>query len=226
MVFNVKNRWQAFGIHLFISILIFLVLLSIIIFVWYPGIFIQVGGYQGIQIVAGVDLILGPLLTLTVFNLKKKSLKMDLSIIALIQLAALSAGVWLVYNERPVFQLLSHDGIHIITAADIKIADIYDIDYDKFDTDFPKLAYMDLPQDKGAIQVMNMATGMTENLPLQLRLDLYRNINSNDAFQWLLEGGERNQKDSCTWLPILTTHISGEACFSTTAGIVAISKTP
>lgn len=184
------------------------------------------GGYQGIKIVAGVDLILGPLLTLMVFNPSKKSLKMDLSIIGLIQLTALSAGTWLVYNERPVFQLLSYDGIHVITAAEIKTAKIYDIDYDKFDSDYPKIAYMDLPQDNGAIQAMAIATGMTENLPLQLRLDLYRNISSDSdtAIQWLLEGRERNQKNQCVSLPLMTKHTSGEACFSTTTGILTIYK--
>ena len=71
------NRWQAFSIHLCISSVIFVTLLFIIVAFWYPGVFIYLGGWLGIKIVAAVDMVLGPLLTLIIFNPAKKKLKID-----------------------------------------------------------------------------------------------------------------------------------------------------
>lgn len=98
------NRYQAFAAHFGISLVIFLVLVLLVFTVWYPGLLMQADNSweQALMMIAGVDLVLGPLLTLIVFNPKKKSLKMDLSIIALCQLAALVAGLYTVNSSRPV----------------------------------------------------------------------------------------------------------------------------
>lgn len=74
----VKNRFQAFGIHLLISFILFLFLAAIIKFFWYPGLLFETeGGWEGIKLIAGVDLVIGPLLTLIVYNIKKPELKQD-----------------------------------------------------------------------------------------------------------------------------------------------------
>lgn len=97
------NRYQAFAIHMAISLVIFFVLLACITQLWYPGILFDTGnGWKAIGMIVGIDLILGPLLTLIVFNPKKSSLKLDLSIIALVQTAALIYGTWTIHTSRPV----------------------------------------------------------------------------------------------------------------------------
>ena len=103
------NRYQAFGIHFLASLVIFAVLTALIFFYWFPGILrVADPGWQQILIViAGVDLVLGPALTFIVFNPAKKSLKMDLSIIAVLQIAAMSYGAYTVHNTRPLALLLS-----------------------------------------------------------------------------------------------------------------------
>ncbi|MGB5325305.1 MAG: hypothetical protein WBN40_07785 [Pseudomonadales bacterium] len=103
MLAKPATRWGAFGIHLAISVIIFIVLAAIIVFAWYPGFLFRTdGGWQGIRLIAGIDLVLGPLLTLIVYNRTKKSLPFDLAIIAAVQVTALAAGCWLVYQERPI----------------------------------------------------------------------------------------------------------------------------
>jgi hypothetical protein len=97
------NRYQAFATHLVISLAIFFILLVCITQYWYPGILFDTGnGWKAIGIIIGVDLILGPLLTLIIFNPKKSSLKLDLSIVALIQVAALIYGTWTIHSSRPI----------------------------------------------------------------------------------------------------------------------------
>lgn len=97
------NRYQAFTIHMAISLVIFFIILVCITQFWYPGILFDTGnGWKAIGMIVGIDLILGPLLTLIVFNPQKNSLKFDLSIIALIQTAALIYGTWTIQQTRPV----------------------------------------------------------------------------------------------------------------------------
>ena len=82
------SRWRAFAIHFGISMLVFLLLLAIILVFWFPGILFNIdGGWTGLRIIIGVDLVLGPLLTLVVFKAGKPGLKFDLACIGLFQAA-------------------------------------------------------------------------------------------------------------------------------------------
>jgi hypothetical protein len=97
------NRYQAFAVHMAISLVIFFVLLLFITQYWYPGILFDTGNaWKAIAMIVGIDLVLGPLLTLIVFNHNKTSLKLDLWIIALVQTAALVYGTWTIHQTRPV----------------------------------------------------------------------------------------------------------------------------
>jgi hypothetical protein len=97
------NRYQAFAVHMAISLVIFFILLICITQYWYPGILFDAGnGWKAIGIIIGIDLILGPLLTLIVFNHNKTSLKFDLWVIALVQTAALVYGTWTIHQTRPI----------------------------------------------------------------------------------------------------------------------------
>ena len=77
------SRWKAGGLHFLISLAIFLGLLAVIVLQWYPGILFNIdSGWAGLQLVIGVDLIAGPLLTLVVFKTGTQGLSFDLSCIA------------------------------------------------------------------------------------------------------------------------------------------------
>lgn len=111
------NRYQAFAVHMAISLVIFFILLVCITQYWYPGILFDTGnGWKAIGIIAGIDLILGPLLTFIVFNNNKNSLKLDLSIIAIIQVAALIYGCWTIHSSRPVAIAFAHKSFITIYA--------------------------------------------------------------------------------------------------------------
>ena len=167
------NRYQACLSHFVISLMIFLFLLGIIVFIWYPGDLIHAGGWQGIKIVAGVDLVLGPLLTLVIYNPKKKSLPFDLLIIALIQISALGYGVWNVYNEKPGILVLSYDGFYIVPSLDVKHYNLFDNISDEISINRPIMVAMDPPDDidkSNEIIWLNTQAGST---PFEYRADLY-----------------------------------------------------
>lgn len=97
-------RWRAFAIHVGISLAILGVLLYVLFVHWFPGhLFDTDGGWQVLQIIIGVDLVLGPLLTLVAASPGKttRELRKDFTVIALIQVAALAWGTWMAWHNRP-----------------------------------------------------------------------------------------------------------------------------
>ncbi|MBT4162864.1 MAG: hypothetical protein HOC70_04980 [Gammaproteobacteria bacterium] len=110
------SRFTATFYHFIISLAVFVFLAYLIVIVWYPDFFYTIdGGWEGMRIIIGVDLVLGPLLTLIVFKAGKPGLKFDLVTIALFQASCLLAGIYVVYNERPLFFVYYED--HFYSAS-------------------------------------------------------------------------------------------------------------
>lgn len=121
---TIPHRLRAAGIHLGLSAVIFIVALYLILVQWYPGFHFTVdGGWQGVRIMVAVDLILGPMLTLIIFNPFKarKLIVFDLSCIGLIQLGALAWGFYAVHSQHPVAITYSDGEFYSVTAEPIKI---------------------------------------------------------------------------------------------------------
>jgi hypothetical protein len=76
---------------------------------------------DAVKILIGVDIVLGPLMTLIIFNVRKprKELVRDLSVIVLVQIAALSWGIHTTYKVRPVFVVLHADTMYSVARNDI-----------------------------------------------------------------------------------------------------------
>jgi len=70
-----------------------------------------------------VDLVLGPLLTLMLFKPGKKGLLLDVSVILVVQVAALVYGVTVIYSERPFFNVFAVDRFNILTRSDVDPAE-------------------------------------------------------------------------------------------------------
>ncbi len=143
------TRWHAFGIHLAISGALLSLLLAVIMLVWYPGILFSVdGGWTGLRIVIGVDLVMGPLMTLVVFKVGKPGLKFDLTCIGIFQLSCMAAGMWIVYDERPLALVLAYDTFYSL-ASDEFVDFERDVSVlDSIPGAWPKLIYTELPDDE------------------------------------------------------------------------------
>lgn len=119
------NRFAAFAIHLGISLAVFAVLAALVVFVWYPDFFFEAdGGWEGMRIIILVDLVAGPLLTLIIYKPGKPSLRMDLTLIAIFQVACLAAGTWVVWSERPIALVYSDGTFFSMTAGDFEEAKV------------------------------------------------------------------------------------------------------
>lgn len=120
MKFIMKPRIKAFAIHITFSALIALIVIGVVFFIWYPSpLHKAVGVTQIFLILLAVDVVLGPLLTLLVYKVGKKTLVVDLVVIAVLQLSALSYGLWTVAEGRPAWLVFAVDGFELIRALDI-----------------------------------------------------------------------------------------------------------
>lgn len=152
------SRFSAFAIHLGISLAIFFVLAYLVVFEWYPGLFFDTeGGWQGIRIIIGVDLVLGPTLTLIVFKAGKPGLKTDLALIGLLQLVCLFAGTYVVYDQRPQLVAFNDGRFTVMTDDDFSGATAMP-DLASFPGDDPKWVLVEVPEDPIAEAEFRSAT--------------------------------------------------------------------
>lgn len=117
-----KSRLLAAVVHFGISVAIAAFAAWLVFAVWYPYPYREISsGRELFLIVVSVDVILGPLLTLAVFDVKKslKTLRLDLAVIGLFQLAALVYGLWTVVVVRPVHLAFEMDRFRVIHAIDV-----------------------------------------------------------------------------------------------------------
>jgi hypothetical protein len=121
------NRWKAATVHLTISLVLAAAIAALLYFLWFPSpYFIAAGANKLIILLMGVDIGIGPLLTLLVVTPRKsrKLLKLDLSVIALMQAIAFAYGVHVIAAARPVFVVVAVDRLVLVSAEDLDDADL------------------------------------------------------------------------------------------------------
>lgn len=121
------SRWKAASIHLSISITVGLLVFALLFLVWFPQPYFEAaGGENLIILLLGVDLVLGPLLTLILFKSGKKGMLFDLWMIGIVQSAALIYGMYVIAESRPVFIVAAIDRFNVVSAIELDPADLAD----------------------------------------------------------------------------------------------------
>ncbi|RPE29905.1 hypothetical protein EC846_2487 [Acinetobacter sp. BIGb0102] len=115
-----SKRLKFFLSHLSISAMIALIVVGVVFFIWYPSPLAKAVGVTHIFLMMlAIDVIIGPLLGLLVYKEGKKSLKMDLGIIILIQISALSYGVYSIAQGRPAWLAYNVDRFELVRNNEI-----------------------------------------------------------------------------------------------------------
>jgi len=117
-----KHRLNAAGIHLAGSLLIASLAAALVFGLWYPYPYREVsGGRELFGILVSVDVVLGPLITLAIFNRAKPwpELRRDLAVVVVLQLSALGYGLWTVFAARPVHLVFEIDRFRVVHAVDV-----------------------------------------------------------------------------------------------------------
>jgi len=186
-----SNKLEAFIIQLLISLIIIVVLYFVIKIYIYPGKLFNIdGGKQGLAIIALVDFVLGPLLTLIVYKKGKAGLFFDLSLMSVFRLCCLALGMSLLINERPLAVVLSYDGFHVVGKSSLEMYGKKHTMFDKWPGSTPKNLYVGLPAERKerlALQLSQLVGG-----PLYVRDNLLKTFDNDDfnPFDYGMEGRE------------------------------------
>jgi hypothetical protein len=122
-----RFRLKAFGLHLLGSAIALALVLGGLYLGWYrwPGWYLTDVVHVA-AILAGVDLTLGPLLTLMIANPGKprRELARDIAVIVVVQLVALVYGTGALWNGRPLYYTFCNDKLEIVQASGVQAAEI------------------------------------------------------------------------------------------------------
>jgi len=112
-----KSRIVAFFTHLIISGVVAAMAVYVVFFNWYPApLHTAVGVTKIFLMLLAIDIIIGPVITFIVYKTGKKTLKFDLTVIALLQLVALGYGMNTVFEGRPAFVVFNVDRFDVSRA--------------------------------------------------------------------------------------------------------------
>lgn len=166
------NRFNASLIHLFGSAAVLFLIFVLVRFVWYPEpFFSSASGINLMKILVPIDLVIGPLITLIIFNPKKASLKFDMAFVLACQIVFLCYGFWTIYSARPVYVAFDEDWFRLVAANEIDPKDQAKAKYSAFRS-LPLLGpqiigtMMPVDPEKRAQLVVASVSGMgVQNLP-------------------------------------------------------------
>lgn len=115
-----SKRLKFFFGHFAISILIAMIAICTVFLLWYPSPLAKAVGVTNIFLMLVViDVILGPVLGFLVYKASKKTLKMDLAVIILLQVSALSYGMYNIAQARPTWIVQYGDRFELVRNNDI-----------------------------------------------------------------------------------------------------------
>jgi hypothetical protein len=123
---SLRRRAVAAVIHLFASAAVAGLAALLVFALWYPMPFREVsGGRELFVLLVSVDVLMGPLITLAVFDVQKprQELLRDISLVTLLQLGALAYGLHTASVARPAIVALEGDRLRVVRMIDLPMAD-------------------------------------------------------------------------------------------------------
>lgn len=143
-----NSNYKIAGLNLLISQLIISLFLVFAWFIWFPTPFSEITSfYKAVQMIVLVNICLGPLLIFIIYKKDKKHLKLDLSVLAIIQLSAFIFGAYSLYLKHPVYAVFTVDRFTLINA---KMATSEKIQFKQLKSSFfssTKLVYAKRPDN-------------------------------------------------------------------------------
>ncbi len=175
------KRYAATAFHFAASLFIFFVLVAILLFAWYPRPYFSAsGGWQGLRLVAAVDLVLGPLMTFILVKSGKsrRELLLDIGLVVLVQFSALGWGIKAVYEQRPVAVVFLDSSFYTVPALAITSQGL-DLELlDAFGEEQPVLVYAERPEAGEEFERFARAVN-EDRIPPHEQTWLYRPLSDN-----------------------------------------------
>ena len=135
------------------------------------------------------------------------------------QLSALFLGVWIVYHERPMLQVLSDDGVYVYSHKDLEG---YEYEIPRFLVGSPPYSlYLDLPPERSASSVFKVTSELKSGTPYTLDKGIQKpfGVDDTDANTVKRLLGDKDLASNCYLVEIFSSHYNGNGCFDENYGI-------
>lgn len=112
------EKLRAACFHFLFTCIVSILSALLIFYIWFPAPYTNIsGGIDLWVILVGVELTLGPLMSLVIYSSTKslRSLVVDYSMVGLVQFCALFYGVSTLYSVRPVFMVFVVDRFELVS---------------------------------------------------------------------------------------------------------------
>ena len=157
-----KAKCKATMVHAVVTLLICLSTGLLVFGVWYPGEMARMAeGASIYQLLVMVEITLGPLMSLIIFNPAKpfKELARDYAIIGAVQITALAYGLSVISTSRPVYQVFVKDRIEIVAATELDEDDLVQAsaEFSSLPLLGPRLVCVDFPSNEQEQAVLTKA---------------------------------------------------------------------
>lgn len=169
------SKRRAFLTHLALSASVVGTVCVAIFAFWYPPPYFEVkGAWNVLRVLIGVDLVLGPLLTLILFRPNKPGLGLDVTMIAMIQLAALVYGTSVIFQERPYYTVFAVDRFEVLARGDVDPVAAAAVDFARKPLRGPALVAAQRPTDLQEFQRLLQETVFEGKPDLERRPEYWR----------------------------------------------------
>jgi hypothetical protein len=189
-------KLKAFAIHFSISVAVFAAVIAAMLEAFYPTPYFWVdGGLFVLTIAAIVDVGLGPSLTLVTYVPRHKNTRAILAAIAAAQIAALGAGVYLLYEHRPLaaaFVGYPRNEFFPVTKAMLNPSRDTLAKLEALSPHRPPLTYLELPEDREEVNRMLME-GLSGEKGVFQSIERYRPL-QGEHLERVLAAGRTPQR--------------------------------
>ena len=119
------SKKKVFLIHLAASLFVFSIILMLIIYLWYPAPYFDTDyRMKWILMIAFVDIVIGPGLTLFIYRADKPNIRFDMAVIVILQVTALSWGVWNAWSAHPLTNVFFDGQVYCLDRKEVKASGV------------------------------------------------------------------------------------------------------
>lgn len=216
-----KEKFKAFLVHGLCTLLVGSMTAALVFWVWYPRELSEMlAGTRFFGLILLGEVVLGPVLSFVIYNSAKSrwSLVRDYLVIVTVQLAALSYGLFTVFQSRPVYLVFVLDRIEVIAAKELEKAELEKAGLSPFDLPLlgPIFRCVERPTDPSERSAL-LFSGL-EGKDIQMIPRYYRDCHAGEVEKAMLDYALLNQLPrfdaamlgagveaaSAGWLPVVT----------------------
>ena len=203
------TRLRLFQIRLAGSAAVLIVVFAVIRLLWYPGAYFSIFGIGRLLLVlAVVSLIVGPALSAFIYKPGKKNLAMDLSLLAVVEIAAIVLAVSLIHARQPYYTVFAVDRFEAVSRQEIDASKISHAALRTRPGHEPRLVFAELPQDPEAFSKLIDETVFAGKRDIDRRPEFWKPYAAGvpvvkaaaKPLENLLNGDERRAARVLRWL--------------------------